>query len=67
MRRIHRLNAATIPAQTPTPRKDDIIDGMSKSTIFSLIDLVDGFYPILMRERDISYTAMSTTSGMLRK
>ena len=61
----NKLNAATIPAQTPIPRKDVIIDGMSKSPIFSSMDLMDGFYQILMRERDIPYTAVSTPSGML--
>uniref|UniRef100_A0AAV1V5T0 Reverse transcriptase domain-containing protein n=1 Tax=Peronospora matthiolae TaxID=2874970 RepID=A0AAV1V5T0_9STRA len=44
----NKLNAATVPAQTPIPRKDVIIDGMSKSTIFSSMDLMDGFYQILM-------------------
>ena len=29
------------------------------------MDLMDGFYQILMRERDISYTGVSTYSGML--
>ena len=61
----NKLNAATVPAQTPIPRKDVIIDGMSKSTIFSSMDLMDGFYQILMRERDIPFTAVSTPSGML--
>uniref|UniRef100_A0AAV1U4G3 Reverse transcriptase domain-containing protein n=1 Tax=Peronospora matthiolae TaxID=2874970 RepID=A0AAV1U4G3_9STRA len=61
----NKLNAATVPAQTPIPRKDVIIDGMSKSTIFSSMDLMDGFYQILLRERDIPYTAVSTPSGML--
>ena len=56
----NKLNAATVLAQTPIPRKDIIIDGMSKSTIFSSMDLMDGFYQILMRERDITYTAVST-------
>ena len=28
------------------------------------MDLMDGFYQILMRERDIPYTAVSTPSGM---
>ena len=37
----NKLNAATIPAQTPIPRKDVIIDGMSGSTIFSAVDLRD--------------------------
>uniref|UniRef100_A0AAV1UF44 Reverse transcriptase domain-containing protein n=1 Tax=Peronospora matthiolae TaxID=2874970 RepID=A0AAV1UF44_9STRA len=61
----NKLNAAKVPARTPIPRKDVIIDGMSKSTIFSSMDLMDGFYQILMRERDIPYTAVSTPSGML--
>ena len=61
----NKLNAATILAQTPIPRKDVFIDGMSKSTIFSSMDLMDGFYQILMRERDIPFTAVSTPSGML--
>ncbi|KAF1333660.1 Pol protein, partial [Globisporangium splendens] len=61
----NKLNAATIPAQTPIPRKDVIIDSMQGSTIFSTIDLRDGFYQILMREKDIPFTAVSTPSGML--
>ena len=65
MHAFNKLNAATVPAQTPIPRKDVIIDGMSKSTIFSSMGLIDGFYQILMRERNIPYTAVSTPSGML--
>ena len=61
----NKLNAATIPAQTPLPRKDVLIDSMSGSTIFSAIDLMDGFYQILMRESDFPLTAVSTPSGML--
>jgi RNase H-like domain found in reverse transcriptase/Reverse transcriptase (RNA-dependent DNA polymerase)/Integrase zinc binding domain/Chromo (CHRromatin Organisation MOdifier) domain/Retroviral aspartyl protease len=61
----NKLNAATIPAQTPIPRKDMIIDSMEGSTIFSTIDLRDGFYQVLMREADIPLTAVSTPSGML--
>ena len=65
MHAFNLLNATTVPAQTPIPRKDVTIDGMSKSTIFWSMDLMDGFYPILMRERDIPYTAVSTPSDML--
>ena len=46
-------------------RKDVIIDGMARSTIFSSMNLMDGFYQILMREKGIPYTAVSTPSGML--
>ena len=47
----NKLNAATVRDQTPIPRKDVIIDNMSRSTIFSSMDLMDGFYQILMREK----------------
>ncbi|KAG2760325.1 hypothetical protein Pcac1_g27705 [Phytophthora cactorum] len=53
----NKLNDATIPAQTPIPRKYVIIDSMAKSTIYSALDLRDGFYQILMRESDIALTA----------
>jgi len=61
----NKLNDATIPAQTPIPRTDVLIDGMQGSTVFSTMDLMDGFYQILMREQDIPLTAVSTPSGML--
>ena len=61
----NKLNAATIPAQTPIPRKDVLKDNMARSTIFSALDLVDGYYQILMRDADIPLTAVSTPSGML--
>ncbi|KAG3231791.1 hypothetical protein PI124_g23114 [Phytophthora idaei] len=38
---------------------------MAKSTIYSALDLRDGFYQILMRESDVALTAVSTPSGML--
>ena len=61
----NKLNDATIPAQTPIPRKDMTIDSMQGSQKFSAIDLMDGYYQILMREEDIPLTAVSTPSGML--
>jgi len=61
----NKLNAATIPAQTPIPRRDEIIDEMSGSTEFSTVDLRDGYYQIRVRHEDISKTAVSTPSGML--
>ncbi|GMF62255.1 unnamed protein product [Phytophthora fragariaefolia] len=37
----NKLNDATVPVQTPIPRKDVIIDSMALSTIFSALDLRD--------------------------
>ncbi|KAE9042748.1 hypothetical protein PR001_g6076 [Phytophthora rubi] len=65
VRAYNKLNDATVPAQTPIPRKGVIVDSMASSTIFSALDLRDGFYQIIMRESDIPLTAVSTPSGML--
>ncbi|POM80046.1 Pol protein [Phytophthora palmivora] len=61
----NKLNNATVPAQTPIPRKDVLLNNMSGCTLYSALDLVDGYYQILMRESDIPLTAVSTPSGML--
>ncbi|KAE8888408.1 hypothetical protein PF005_g28584 [Phytophthora fragariae] len=61
----NKLNAATIPASTPIPRKDVLQNNMAGCTIFSALDMVDGNFQLLMRESDIPYTAVSTPSGML--
>ncbi|POM69837.1 Reverse transcriptase [Phytophthora palmivora] len=53
----NKLNDATVPAQTPIPRGNAIIDSMAKSTIYYAVDLHVGFYQILMRESDIALTA----------
>ncbi|CAI5727328.1 unnamed protein product [Peronospora farinosa] len=62
---LNKSNDATIPAQTPIPRKDMVLNSMSGSVIFSAIDLTDGFYQLLMRPSDIPLIAVSTPSGML--
>ncbi|GMF42250.1 unnamed protein product [Phytophthora fragariaefolia] len=38
---------------------------MAGCTVFSALDMVDGYYQLLMRESDIPLTAVSTPSGML--
>ncbi|GMF47216.1 unnamed protein product [Phytophthora fragariaefolia] len=38
----NKLNAATIPAQTPIPRKDALQNEMVGCTLYSALDLVDG-------------------------
>ncbi|KAG3195849.1 hypothetical protein PC128_g8155 [Phytophthora cactorum] len=61
----NKLNNATVPAQTPIPRKDVLLNNMAGCELYSALDLVDEYYQILMRESDIPLTAASTTSGML--
>ncbi|POM78492.1 Pol protein, partial [Phytophthora palmivora] len=61
----NKLNNATVPAQTPIPRKDVLLNNMSGCTLYSALDLIDGYYQILMRESDIPLTAARTPSGML--
>ncbi|GMF22870.1 unnamed protein product [Phytophthora fragariaefolia] len=69
----NKLNDATIPAQTPIPLKDMVLDSMSGSVIFSSIDLTDGFYqtpppcsiawyPICFAHSATSRRVTSTTS-----
>ena len=47
------------------PRKDMVLDTRSGSTIFSSLDLTDGFYQILMRPQDVPLTAVIPPSDML--
>ena len=61
----NKLNATTIPALTPFPTKDALQNNMAGSTMYSALDLVDGYYQLLMRTSDIPLTAVSTPSGML--
>ncbi|GMF50545.1 unnamed protein product [Phytophthora fragariaefolia] len=54
----NKLNAATIPASTPIARKDVLQNHMAGCTVFSALDMVDGYYQLLMRESDIPLTAV---------
>ncbi|KAE9275193.1 hypothetical protein PR003_g29402, partial [Phytophthora rubi] len=62
---LNKLNAATITASTPIPRKDVLQKNMAGCTIVSALDMVNGYYQLLMRESDIPLMAVSTPSGML--
>ncbi|KAG3051242.1 hypothetical protein PI125_g26316 [Phytophthora idaei] len=60
----NKLNNATVPAQAPIPRNDVLLNNMADCELYSALDLADGYYQILMCERDIPLTAVSTPSGM---
>ncbi|KAG2811932.1 hypothetical protein PC113_g15724 [Phytophthora cactorum] len=55
----NKLNAATIPAQMV------LQNNMVGCTLYSALDLVYGYYELLMRACDVLLAAMSTPSGML--
>jgi Reverse transcriptase (RNA-dependent DNA polymerase) len=57
------LNARTRIPRGPIPRKDDIIDAMSNAYYFSSMDLLSGYYQLMLRESDRHLTAFSTSSG----
>jgi len=61
----NKLNAKTVPARTPIPRKDVIVNKMGGCKRFSVVDLVDGYYQVLMELASVPFTAVSTPSGML--
>ena len=47
------------------PGKDVLQNSMVGCTLYSALDLVDGYHQLLMRASDIPLTAVSTPSGML--
>ncbi|GMG15529.1 unnamed protein product [Phytophthora fragariaefolia] len=51
----NKLNAATIPASTPIPRKDVLQNNMAGCTDFSALDMVDGYYQL--RNARVRYSA----------
>ena len=61
----NKLNAANIPAHKPIPQKYVLQNNMVGCTMYSALDLVDGYYQLLMRASSILLTAVSTPSGML--
>ncbi|KAG3113112.1 hypothetical protein PC129_g25114 [Phytophthora cactorum] len=60
----NKLNNATVPAETPIPRKDVLLSNMAGCELYSALDQVDGYYQNLMRESDIPLTTASTPSSM---
>jgi len=47
----------------PTPLIDDLIDKLSEKTIFTKLDLKNGFFHVHMHEDSIKYTAFTTPMG----
>ena len=61
-----RLNNVTIPDRYPLPHIADFKSGIACSTVFSRLDLQNGYYQILMASEDVLKTAIITPFGMLK-
>ena len=57
------LNAITIKDKSPLPNLSELRDRVVGATVFSSMDLRDGFYNILVKETDRHKTAFRTRYG----
>jgi hypothetical protein len=57
------LNAKTIQQNWPIPRVLDILDRLSGSIWFTVLDLKSGYWQVLMSQDSIAKTAFSTSDG----
>lgn len=58
-----KLNKNLVPYQFPLPRIDEILDQLGKATIFSTLDLSQGFHQVMIDKADREKTAFSTAFG----
>ena len=59
-----RLNSVTIRDAHPLPRVDDLLEALNGSTIFSTLDLRQGYWQIRMHPDDREKTAFATPDGL---
>ena len=57
------LNKLTVKNKYPLPRSEDLLDKLTSASVFSSMDLAQGFWQIPMEEEDIPKTAFVTPMG----
>jgi hypothetical protein len=57
------LNSVTVKNRYPPPRTDELFDRLQGATVFSKLDLTNGYYQIRVKQGDIPKTAFRTRYG----
>lgn len=60
------LNACTIPDQYPMERVEETVEWLAMKKYFSLFDLKDGFFHVLLHLKSRPLTAIRTVIGLLQ-
>ena len=58
-----RLNAITVKNRAPLPRIDELFDQLQGATVFSKLDLAQGYHQMRVAEQDVHKTAFRTRYG----
>jgi hypothetical protein len=57
------LNKQTVNNRYPLPRIDDLFDQLASSTVFSSLDLAQGYHQIMISEENAPKTSFRTPFG----